>query len=193
MSGNLAYKKKKNIEIRDACEEDLLFLLDIYNEVIAHTTAVYSTELVTLENRAAWFAQRKTAGFPVLVAQEVGEGGCVVVGYASLGEWRGAWSGYRYTVEHSVHVRADRRGEGIGQSLLAALMIKGRALGMHVLLGAIDAANEGSLRFHARLGFVEVARFPQVGRKFERWLDLVFMQAYLDAPGASRNDEQEIP
>ena len=193
MSGNVPEKKQKNIEIRDAREDDLPFLLEIYNEVIAKTTAVYSTELVTLENRAAWFAQKKAAGFPVLVAQEVGEGGCVVVGYASLGEWRAAWSGYRYTVEHSVHVRADRRGAGIGQLLLDALMTKGRALGMHVLLGAIDAANEGSMRFHARLGFVEVARFPQVGRKFGRWLDLVFMQAYLDAPDAPRNDEQEIP
>ena len=91
---------------RTAAAEDLPGILAIYNEVIATSTAIYSLEPVTLDNRRAWFDARRAAGYPVLVAADADE----VVGFASFGEWRGTWPGYRYTVEHSVHVRRDRRG-----------------------------------------------------------------------------------
>jgi len=168
--------------IRDAESRDLPQILAIYNDVIATSTAVYSTEPVALAERSEWFEQRRRRGFPVLVAAE-GDG---VLGFSSFGEFRGAWAGYRYSVEHSVHVRADTRGRGVGRDLVAALFPLAAALGKHVMIGAVDAANDGSLRFHERLGFERVGHFREVGRKFDRWLDLVFVQRFLDQPGSGR-------
>jgi L-amino acid N-acyltransferase len=168
--------------IRAATEADLPGILAIYNDVIATSTAVYTCEPATLEERRAWFSTRRAGGFPVLVAADADE----VLGFASFGEWRGAWPGYRYTVEHSVHVRADVRGRGVGRALVEALFPVALALGKHVMIGGIDAANHASIRFHARLGFERVACFREVGHKFGRWLDLIFMQRFLDPPGSSR-------
>ena len=170
------------MQIRAAEPADLAGILAIYNEVTAHSTAIYAVAPSTLEERRGWFEARRAAGFPVLVCAQGGE----VAGYSSFGEWRGAWAGYRHTVEHSVHVRADRRGAGLGQGLVEALFPLAQGMGMHVMVGAIDAANAGSIRFHQRLGFSEAGHFREVGRKFGRWLDLVFLQRFLDAPGAPR-------
>ncbi len=162
--------------IRPARLSDIPGLLAIYNEVIATSTAVYAVEAVSLEDRQQWFNTRQAQGFPVLVAV-VGE---AVVGFASFGEWRGAWHGFRFTVEHSVHVAASARGQGIGQALVEALFPLALAMDKHVMIGAIDGDNDGSVRFHERLGFTVAGRFPEVGHKFGRWLDLVFMQRFLD-------------
>ena len=170
------------MQIRDANTDDLPGILAIYNDVVATSTAIYAIAPSTLAERRAWLDARRAAGFPVLVCAD----GAQVLGYSSFGEWRGAWAGYRHTVEHSVHLRADRRGQGLGQRLVEALFPLAAAKGMHVMIGAIDAANDGSIRFHKRLGFVEAGHFREVGRKFERWLDLVFMQRFLDAAGAPR-------
>jgi L-amino acid N-acyltransferase len=169
------------MEIRDATEIDAAEILAIYNEVIANSTAVYAEQPSTLEDRRAWLAARRQSGFPVIVAAD--DRGAL--GFASFGDWRGAWAGYRHTIEHTVHVRADARGGGVGTALMAALFERGEAIGKHVMIGAIDAANASSLRFHRRLGFAEVAHFREVGRKFNRWLDLVFVQRFLDRPGAA--------
>ncbi len=169
--------------VRAAAASDLPGILDIYNDVIRNSTAVYALDPVTLDERRAWLEARQALGFPVLVAAaEDGE----VLGFASFGDWRGAWPGYRYTVEHSVHVRADRRGTGIGRRLVEALFPLALGLSKHVMLGGIDARNAASLRFHERLGFAPAAHFREVGHKFGRWLDLVFGQRMLDAPGAPR-------
>jgi len=164
----------------DARENDLPAILAIYNKVIANSTAVYTQEAATLDERRAWFAARTAAGFPVMVAVDPGG---EVLGFASFGGWRGAWPGYRYTVEHSVHVRHDVRRLGIGRVLVESLLPIARRLEKHVMIGGIDAANDGSIRFHERLGFERVAHFREVGHKFGHWLDLVFMQRFLDAPG----------
>jgi L-amino acid N-acyltransferase YncA len=168
--------------IRDAQERDLTEILAIYNEVIATSTAVYTMEPGALAERADWFAQRRQRGFPVLVAVE-GEN---VFGFSSFGEFRGAFNGYRYSVEHSVHVRADARGKNVGSRLVEALFPLAATLGKHAMIGAVDAANDGSIRFHERLGFERVGHLKEVGYKFDRWLDLVFMQRFLDAPGSPR-------
>ena len=168
--------------IRAAQTGDLEQILAIYNGVIATSTAVYAIQPTTLAERTEWFDQRRRRGFPVLVAAE----GDAVLGFSSFGEFRGAWSGYRYSVEHSVHVRADARGGGVGRQLVEALFPIAVAAGKHVMVGGVDAANEGSIRFHERLGFARVAHFKEVGHKFGRWLDLVFLQRFLDAPGAER-------
>ncbi len=172
------------MRVRDATEEDLTGILEIYNDVIRTSSAVYVVEPVALEERRDWFAARRARGFPVLVAID----GAEVLGFASFGEWRGHAAGYRYTVEHTVHVRAEVRRRGVGRELVEALIPRARDLGKHAMLGGIDATNLDSILFHKRLGFERVAHFREVGRKFGRWLDLVFMQRWLDAPGAQRQD-----
>ncbi len=162
------------MELRDAETEDLPAILAIYNEVILNSTAVYAEEPVDLANRRAWFEARRQAGFPVLVAADKGE----VLGFGSFGDWR-PWPCYSATVEHSVHVRADRRGQGIGRAIVAELVARARVSGKHVILGGVDADNAASIGLHRSLGFEQAARHREVGRKFGRWLDLVIMERRL--------------
>ncbi|MDT4859721.1 L-methionine sulfoximine/L-methionine sulfone acetyltransferase [compost metagenome] len=141
-----------------------------------NTTAIWNETLVDLANRRAWLAERNAAGFPVLVAvNAAGE----VLGYASYGTWRSI-EGFRHTVEHSVYVRGDQRGQGLGPALMQALVGRAREAGLHVLVAAIESENAASIRLHERLGFVTTGQMPQVGRKFDRWLDLTFMQLILE-------------
>jgi phosphinothricin acetyltransferase len=172
-----------SIQIRPAHAGDLDDILAIVNDVIATSTAIYHDRPETPAQRRAWFDARTGAGYPVLVAEREGH----VAGFASFAEFRGAWPGYRYSVEHSVHVDAACRGQGIGSQLVLALFPLAAAMGKHVMVGGVDAANDGSLRMHERLGFVRVAHFREVGRKFGRWLDLLFLQRFIDAPGAPRD------
>ncbi len=166
--------------IRPATEADLPAITAIFNDVIATSTAIYADDPLTIEDRTAWFAQRRAVGYPVLVADDG-----AVAGVASFGDFR-AWPGFRHTVEHSVHIRADARGRGLGSALVGALFEPARALGKHVMIAGIDAANAGSIRMHERLGFRRGAVLREVGRKSGRWLDLEFMQKFLDEPGAPR-------
>jgi L-amino acid N-acyltransferase len=161
-------------QVRDAREADLASLLEIYNDVIATSTAIYRDEPATLQDRRQWWAERVGQGYPVLVATERDD----VIGFASFGDFR-AWPGYRFTVEHTVHVRAGRRAQGVGTALMRPLLERAAALGKHVMVAGVDAENAKSLAFHERLGFVRVAHFREVGFKFDRWLDLVFLQRML--------------
>ena len=162
------------MEVRDAMESDLPGLLAIYNDVIANSTAVYTDTPVTLDDRRQWWQTRVAGGYPVLVATDSSG----VLGFSTFGDFR-AWPGYRYTVEHTVHVRADCRGRGIGRQLLLALFPRAELLGKHIMIAGVDAANEASIRFHERLGFERTGVLREVGSKFGRWLDLVFLQRSL--------------
>lgn len=164
------------MRIRDAEAGDVAGILEIYNDAVLHTTAIWNETVVDSANRAAWMADRRRLGYPVLVA--VDDDG-QVAGYASFGDWR-AWDGYRHTVEHSVYVRRDRRGGGVGRALLAALIDRARALGKHVMVAGIEAGNAGSIRLHESLGFEPAGVMREVGAKFGRWLDLAFLQLRLD-------------
>ena len=164
------------MDIRDAGESDLPGLLAIYNDVIATSTAIYSYVPATLEYRTEWWRARVALGYPVLVA--VDEAG--VLGFSTFGDFR-TWPGYRFTVEHSVHVRSDCRGQGVGRQLVQALFPRAGALGKHVMIAGIDAANDASIRFHERLGFERTGHLREVGHKFDRWLDLVFLQRWVEA------------
>lgn len=168
------------MNIRDARQEDAEGIAAIYNDAVAHTTAIWNETIVDPANRAAWLADRQSSGFPVLVAVD-DEG--AVLGYASFGDWR-IHDGYRHTVEHSVYVRDDRRGAGIGRALMVELIERARATGKHVMVAAVESGNTGSIRLHERLGFEHSGILTQVGVKFGRWLDLTLMQLTLgsDAP-----------
>lgn len=168
--------------IRPAAANDLPQILAIYNDVVATSTAIYTTAASTLDERRKWFDARIAAGYPVVVAERDG----AVAGFASFGEFRGAWPGYLYSVEHSVHVARDHRGHGVGRALVESLFPLAAALDKHVIIGGIDATNAASLALHESLGFERVAHFREVGRKFGLWLDLVFMQRFIDEAGAVR-------
>lgn len=159
------------VTIREAIQNDLPQLLSIYNDIILHTTAVYDYEPHTLEMRQLWFETKKLQGFPVFVAEEDGK----ILGFSSIGPFR-AWAAYKYSVENSVYVAAESRGKGIGKLLLPPLIEAARKLHLHTIIAGVDATNEASLRLHKSFGFEEVAHFKQVGWKFERWLDLKFLQ-----------------
>jgi L-amino acid N-acyltransferase YncA len=159
------------LQISDATEADLAGLLGIYNDVIATSTAIYSDVPVTLEERRQWWRSRTAQGYPVLAARDAHG----VAGFATFGDFR-AWPGYRFTVEHSVHVRANGRGQGVGTLLVQALLPRAAALGKHVMMAGVDADNAASIRFLERLGFERSGHLREVGYKFGRWLDLVFLQ-----------------
>lgn len=158
----------------DAARGDLGGILAIYNEVIRNTTAVYSEVEFTVERGDAWFDSKAAQGFPFLVARD--DSG--VTGFGTLGDFR-IWPCYRFTVEHSVHVRADCRGRGIGRALVEQLMERARRLGKHVMIAGIDADNPVSIGLHEHLGFKVVGHLHQVGFKFGRWLDLKFLERVL--------------
>lgn len=164
------------MDIRDARPADAEGIAAIYNDAVAHTTAIWNDATVDAADRAAWIAARQASGYPVLVAVDRGD---TVVGYASFGDWR-AFDGYRHTVEHSVYVRSDQRGGGIGRALMLTLIERARGLGKHVMVAGVEAGNEGSLRLHERLGFEHAGTLRQVGTKFGAWLDLTFLQLMLD-------------
>jgi L-amino acid N-acyltransferase len=160
--------------IDDASREDLPQILAIYNEVIRNSTAVFSDEEYTPDRGAAWFDNKRGRGFPLLAVRDaVG-----VAGFGTFGEFR-AWPGYRYSVEHSVHVRADCRGRGMGRALVVELLQRAAAMGKHVMIAGIDADNAVSIGLHRSLGFTSVGHFHEVGFKFGRWLDLEFLQCIL--------------
>ena len=171
------------VQIRDADDSDLPAITEIHNHAVVHTTAIWNEDAVDVADRAAWLADRTARGYPVIVA--VDDSG--LVGYASYAQWR-PHSGYKHTVEHSVYVRGDQRGRGIGKTLMAELIERARAAGLHVMIGGIESGNVASIVLHERLGFAEVGRMPQVGAKFGRWLDLSMLQLMLDdrpAPDAA--------
>ncbi|UVL62200.1 N-acetyltransferase family protein [Pseudomonas sp. B21-012] len=166
--------------LRDAVPADLPGIREIYNDAVLNTTAIWNEQAVDLANRQAWFDARQAQGYPILVAVDAGE---QVLGYASFGDWR-PFEGFRHTVEHSVYIRSDQRGNGLGPRLMQALIERARACNKHVMVAAIESGNSASIRLHQRLGFTLNGQMPQVGVKFGRWLDLTFMQLILnpDAP-----------
>jgi L-amino acid N-acyltransferase len=165
--------------IRDATADDVPAISALYNAMIATTTVAWTEEAETLDDRRRWWAARTGDGDATVVADAGPEAG--VVGYAAFGPFRDnvKWPGYRLTVEHTIHVDERWHGRGVGRALMEALVDRATRQGLHVMVGAVDGANEASIRFHERLGFEVVARMPEVGRKFDRWLDLVLLQRRL--------------
>jgi L-amino acid N-acyltransferase YncA len=163
------------IKIRDAREDDLEAILDIYNDAIINTTAVYSEKPHTLQMRKDWYNERVKNNFPVYVADEDG----LTTGFSSFGHFR-VWPCYRYTIEVSVYVAPPHRGKGISKILLQSLIDRAGEMNIHAVIAGISADNEISINLHRSFGFEEVAEFKEVGYKFDRWLNLKFFELLLN-------------
>jgi L-amino acid N-acyltransferase len=163
--------------IRLAERSDVNAILEIYNEAIINTTAIYDYKPHTIEDRLAWYDKKVQAGVPILVFEENQS----VIGFATFGPFR-AWPAYQYTVEHSVYVHKKHRGKGIGTKLMGELMGILNERGYAILVAGIDGNNEGSRLMHERLGFTYSGTIRKAGYKFGRWLDLCFYQYELRGP-----------
>lgn len=150
-------------------------IMEIFNDAIINTTAIYHYEPWNKEKILDWYEKKREQALPILVATDNKK----VVGFASYGSFR-VWPAYQFTVEHSVYVSASCRGQGIGKKLLEEIINKARAEKYHVMVAGIDATNAISSNLHMKFGFKEVGHLKEVGYKFDRWLDLKFFQLNLN-------------
>jgi L-amino acid N-acyltransferase len=177
------------MKVRPADKSDLPAILEIYNDAVLTTTASYDYEPHTLEQREHWLALRRRQGLPIFVAEDPAGR---VMGWSALNRYHDR-VGYRFTVENSVYVAAGDRGQGVGRALLGPLVDSARSLGLRAIIAAIDASNEASLRLHARFGFFKVGHFRQVGFKFGRWLDVVYLECLVSADPVASPQEGPHP
>jgi len=163
--------------IREAIENDLISILEIYNDAILNTTAIYDYKAHTIDDRIQWYEKKKQDGSPILVVEENEK----VIGFATYGPFRD-WPAYKYTVEHSIYVDGKCRNKGIG-TLLAKRLIKIiNEREFATMVAGIDEANKKSIKMHEKLGFKYTGRIDKAGFKFGNWLNLVFYQLELDGP-----------
>ncbi|MFZ1788551.1 MAG: N-acetyltransferase family protein [Saprospiraceae bacterium] len=160
--------------IRSAELKDVDRILEIINHEIKYTTVVYDYNERTYEQQKLWLDQKQMSKMPVIVAELDG----LVVGYGSYGIFR-PWDAYRYSVEHSIYVDAAYRQAGIGKKMLETLITFAKEGGYHTMIAGVDASNEKSIAFHKKMGFLEVGTLKEAGYKFDKWLDLTFLQLFL--------------
>jgi len=162
-----------DIRIRLATADDLGRINEIYNHYVLHSTCTYQEEPHTAEERARWFQDHGPA-HPVTVAELDGR----VIGWGSLSRFHSR-SAYRFSIENSVYVDHGWHRRGVGGRLLADLIARGRAAGHHTIVAGIDGEQVASVAIHEKFGFERVAHLRQVGFKFDRWLDVIYMQVML--------------
>ncbi len=160
--------------IRQAQPQDAAAVVEIWNDVIRNSAATFTSLEKTEDGLIADFAAKAADGKTFLVAELEGE----VAGFATYFQFRGG-PGYRHTMEHTVILSPRAWGRGVGRALMSAIEDHARAGGAHSLFGGVSAENADGIAFHAAIGFKEIARLPEVGRKFDRWMDLVLMQKIL--------------
>jgi phosphinothricin acetyltransferase len=167
-----------DMKIAECTFEQAPEILAIFNESIANSTALYDYQPRTMANMETWFETKRKGNFPVIGAFDT-DG--KLTGFASYGTFR-AWPAYKYSIEHSVYVRKENRGQGLGKLLLCEIVEAAKKQEYHTIIGVIDAANETSIQLHRRAGFSECAHIQQAGYKFGRWLDVVYYQLMLPTP-----------
>lgn len=163
-----------NVQIVAATTADIPQILNIVNHYIANDTCIYDLEQRSLEKQIEWFQNQTIQEYPVIIAKR----GHMIVGFASYSQFRPK-VGYKFSMEHSVYVAKEELGNGIGKLLLQSLIEIAKVKGVHTIIGGIDAKNQGSIAFHKKFGFEVVGRMNEVGFKFGKWLDLVWMQKIL--------------
>jgi phosphinothricin acetyltransferase len=153
-------------------------ILEILNEVILNSTALYDYEPRTMESMTMWFSNKEKGNFPIIgVVDSNGQ----LMGFASYDTFR-AWPAYKYSVEHCVYIHSNHRGKGIGKKLLKALIGMAKQQQYHTMIAGLDVSNIGSKVLHEKLGFVNTGTINEVAFKFDRWLDLGFYQLILNTP-----------
>lgn len=166
---------RSGVSVRAAREDDMPAVLEIYNEEVRHSTATYQYAERTLDEQVAQWLAKRADGHRFFVAVTDDD---QVVGYANYGLFRPR-EGWRFTCEHSVYLHRDWRGRGLGKLLLPAVMAHARERGFHSMVGVVDAANAASIRLHESMGFSVAGVIRHGGYKFDRWLDVAFVQAML--------------
>lgn len=160
--------------VRDAVEDDLAAITEIFNQAIPDGNAEWTERLHTVDERTAWWRRRVESGRPVIVAERDGS----VIGVASYGDFRDSElrEGFRFVCEHSVYLDRDARGSGAADRLMDELCDRARRAGLRRMIATIDATNPASIAFHERRGFVEVGRMPDIGFTFDTWRTMVLLQ-----------------
>ena len=160
-------------------------ILDIFNEAILNSSALYDYQPRTMENMKTWFENKIKGNFPVIGVIDENE---KLLGFGSYGTFR-AWPAYKYTIEHSLYIHKDHRGVGLGRIILDEIIKNAINQNYHCLIAGIDSSNLRSIRLHKSFGFEFSGRIKQVGYKFSNWLDLEFYQLLLKTP-ISPNEDQ---
>ena len=150
-------------------------VLEIFNDAILNTTALYEYEPRSKATIERWFSDKAENDFPVIGAINETDS---LMGFASYGRFR-PFPAFNTTIEHSIYIHQDFRGIGLGKLLLTRLIERAREQGYHSMMAAIDAENNPSIRLHKELGFQQKGLLPEVGFKFERWLTLALYQKIL--------------
>jgi L-amino acid N-acyltransferase YncA len=161
------------MQTRPCTINDIPAICAIYNYYIEHTVITFEEDPVTIaqmQERITTYTQL----YPWLVCEDAGE----VVGYAYASKWKER-SAYKHTAEVTVYLRYDATQKGYGTALYTELIAQLKTKGCHVLLGCLAIPNEPSARLHDRFGFKQIAHFTEVGRKFERWVDVGYWQKVL--------------
>jgi phosphinothricin acetyltransferase len=156
--------------IRAATPDDASVIAAIYNHYIATTTISFEERAVTADEMAQRIRD-VTAALPWLVYEQQGR----ISGYAYATKWR-VRSAYRFSAETSVYVEQGQGGQGIGSALYRELLAELRRREIHMAIGGIAQPNPASVALHESLGFVKVAHFKEVGRKFDRWIDVGYWE-----------------
>ena len=162
------------IKIRDYQIQDCTAIIEIINDAILNSTALYDYNIRTLNTQEAIFEEKLQKGFPVIVAESNNE----VVGFGYYSEFRFR-EAYKFTVEHSVYANKNAIGKGIGKLLLNELIERAKKQNLHTMIGVIDSENTNSIDFHKKFGFEEVGFIKESGFKFDRWLHSVIVQKML--------------
>ena len=167
-----------DIRIRHASPADAEAIRAIYNHEVEHETSTFDLIPRSLEDQLAWQGAREGA-FCVFVAELEGE----VAGFGALSPYKER-AAYRTSVEDSVYVRRDLAGRGIGRAILGHLLDTAADGGFHAVMARITTLSEASIALHSALGFEMVGVEREIGRKFNRWLDVALMQCLLrERPG----------
>jgi len=171
--------------IGPCAEKQLPEILEIFNDAILHSTALYDYKPRTMDNMKNWYSAKQQGNYPIIGLFDTDD---TVIGFASYGSFRN-WPAYKYSVEHSVYIRSDMRGKGFGRILLKEIIKSAEQQDYHVLIGGIDASNNESIQLHEKEGFVFCGTISHAGYKFGKWLDLSFYQLILKTPKYPEEDK----
>lgn len=164
-----------DVIIRHATEHDITSILQIVNYEILNSTVIYDYNERNLEQQTDWFKLKQKNNMPIIVAVNDN----TIVGFGSYSIFR-PWDAYKLSLEHSIYVDKDFRSQGIGKLLMIELINLAKKEGYHTMVAGIDTSNNRSIEFHKNFGFKEIGVFKEVGYKFDKWLDLIFMQLFLN-------------